>query len=58
MVLVHAADGFAARLQNQLNLEYSEEINDDRDYLEKCRKIFTEQGLEVKTYLVLGEPAD
>jgi len=26
--------------------------------LEKCRILFTEQGLEVKTYLVLGDPAD
>jgi nucleotide-binding universal stress UspA family protein len=35
-----------------------EGVSDDRDYLEKCRKIFAEQGLEIKTYLVLGEPVN
>ena len=58
LVLVHVADGFAARLQDQLNLEDSEEIKNDRLYLEKCKEVLSHDGFKVKTYLVLGEPAD
>lgn len=57
LVLVHVAEGFAARWKNQLNLEDSEEIKDDRKYLEKCRKALIEQGLDVTLHLVLGEPS-
>ena len=33
VVLIHVADGFAARHVNQLALRESEEIRQDRDYL-------------------------
>ena len=58
LVLVHVADGFAARLQNQLNLEDSEEIKRDRKYLDDCQKQLTQEGFQVQTHLVGGEPAD
>ena len=37
LVLVHVADGFAARLQDQLNLADSQEIRDDQSYLNRVR---------------------
>jgi len=58
IVLVHVADGFAARHQEQLNLADSEEIQKDREYLERCRRRLTREGLEVETRLACGEPAD
>lgn len=58
LVLVHVADGYAARLQNQLNLQDSEEIKKDKIYLEKKREELTAEGFPVKTYLVQGEPSD
>ena len=38
LVLVHVADGFAARLQDQLNLADSEEIKDDQAAIRKTEK--------------------
>ena len=35
VVLIHVADGFAARNVHQLNLRESEEMRTDRDYLEQ-----------------------
>ena len=58
LVLVHVADGYAARLQNQLNLEDSEEIKKDKMYLETKKEELSKEGFSVKTYLVQGEPAD
>ena len=58
LVLVHVADGYAARLQNELNLEDSEEIKNDQRYLEQIREELVKEGFSVKTYLVQGEPAD
>ena len=58
VILVHVADGYAARLQNQLNLADSEEIKDDKKYLEKRQKELEKNGFKVRTILVQGEPAD
>lgn len=58
LILVHVADGYAARLQNQLNLADSEEIKGDKSYLEKRQKELQQYGLKVRTILVQGEPAD
>ena len=58
VILVHVADGYAARLQNQLNLADSEEIKGDKSYLEKRQKELQQYGLKVRTILVQGEPAD
>ena len=56
LVLVHVADGYAARFQKQLNLEDSEEIKSDRRYLEKQKAELTKEGFHVKTLLVSGDP--
>ena len=58
VILVHVADGYAVRLQDQLNLADSEEIKDDKKYLEKRQKELEKNGFKVRTILVQGEPAD
>jgi nucleotide-binding universal stress UspA family protein len=58
VILVHVADGYVARLQNELNLADSEEIKNDELYLERRKKEMQKAGLNVKTLLVQGEPAD
>ncbi|MCC7292759.1 MAG: universal stress protein [Phycisphaerales bacterium] len=57
LLLIHVADGFAARYQNQLNLEDSEEIRLDREYLERRRAEFQSDGFAVEVLLARGEPA-
>lgn len=56
LVLVHVADGFAARYQKQLNLGDSEEMVADRAYLERRRSELAAEGFEVKAMLACGEP--
>ena len=58
VLLVHVADGYVARLQDQLNLADSEEIKSDEAYLERRQKELEKAGLKVKTLLVQGEPAE
>lgn len=59
LVLVHVADGFAARLQDQLNLADSEEIKEDQAYLDRICVGLKKEGFRVKAILVQGkEPAD
>ena len=58
LIVVHVADGYAARYQKQLNLEDSEEIKEDRAYLKKCETELKQEGFKVKTFLATGEPAN
>jgi nucleotide-binding universal stress UspA family protein len=59
LILVHVADGFAARLQDQLNLADSEEIKDDQAYLDQVSAVLEQEGFNVKSVLVQGkDPAD
>jgi len=59
LILVHVADGFAARLQDQLNLADSEEIKDDQAYLDQLCAVLEREGFKAKAILVQGkEPAD
>ena len=57
LVLLHVSDGWAARNYHRFHLAESEEMKDDRDYLEKVASELRAQGLAVKTQLGLGEPA-
>lgn len=57
LVLVHVADGFAARQQRSLNLDESEEIREDRAYLARRRAELEAEGFAVTAELRLGEPA-
>ena len=59
VILVHVADGFAARLQDQLNLADSEEIKNDQAYLDRISASLQKEGLKVRAVLVHGkEPVD
>ncbi len=58
IILVHVVEGFAARLQNELNLADSQEKTEDQAYLDKVSKVMAGDGLKVKAILVQGkEPA-
>jgi nucleotide-binding universal stress UspA family protein len=58
LLLVHVADGWAARNFNQLKLRESEEMKADRDYLDRLQGELKMSGLEVETRLAMGDPAD
>jgi nucleotide-binding universal stress UspA family protein len=57
LLLVHVADGWAARNYNRFVLADSEEMKADRVYLETMAAALRAQGLEVKAQLELGDPA-
>ena len=57
LVLVHVADGWAARYREQLDLRESEEMKADRAYLDRLREELTKEGFVVRTSLATGDPA-
>src|SRR5687768_18605512 len=57
LLLVHVADGWAARNFDQLNLRESEEMKADREYLDKLQRDLAGRGLKVETQLARGDPA-
>jgi nucleotide-binding universal stress UspA family protein len=57
LMLVHVADGFAARHFDDLKLRESEEMKTDREYLERLKRELTTQGFKVETRLARGDPA-
>jgi universal stress protein A len=57
LLLVHVADGWAARNFDELQLRESEEMKDDRAYLERLRGELVASGLNVTTKLAMGDPA-
>jgi nucleotide-binding universal stress UspA family protein len=56
LVLVHVADGWAARHFDDLKLAESEEMKADRAYLEGVAAPLRTSGLTVATELARGEP--
>ena len=58
LLLVHVADGFVARNYDQLNLVESDEMKQDRRYLDSSAEMLRTGGLKVDTYLALGDPAE
>jgi nucleotide-binding universal stress UspA family protein len=57
LLLIHVADGFAARNLRPLQLRESEEMRDDREYLETCSATLRNDGFETESILAGGEPA-
>ena len=57
LLLVHVADGWAARNFDQLQLRESEEMKSDRAYLDSLRGDLTTRGFTVHTKLAMGDPA-
>ncbi|MDE3156720.1 MAG: universal stress protein [Acidobacteriota bacterium] len=58
LLLVHVADGWAARNFDRLKLRASEEMRDDLAYLERMAAECRQVGLEAEPRLALGDPAD
>jgi manganese transport protein len=56
LLLVHVADGWVARNFNQLKLAESQEMKQDRHYLESTAAALRESKLRVSTHLALGDP--
>ena len=57
LLLVHVADGWAARNFDQLKLRESEEMRSDRAYLDELRDDLAARGFTVQTKLAMGDPA-
>jgi nucleotide-binding universal stress UspA family protein len=57
LVLVHVADGWAARHFDELQLRESEEMKADRAYLDQLKAQLAKHGLRVETHLATGDPA-
>jgi len=57
LLLVHVADGFAARHFADLELRESDEIRDDRAYLAKRSEELRGKGFQVDSRLAMGDPA-
>jgi len=57
LVLIHVADGFAARNITALELRESEEIRKDRAYLDAVTAKLTADGFAVEAVLASGDPA-
>lgn len=58
LLLVHVADGWVARNFDQLKLAESEEMKQDRAYLERRRRELSDEGFSCDAVLALGEPSD
>ncbi|CAA9295763.1 MAG: Mn2+/Fe2+ transporter, NRAMP family [uncultured Gemmatimonadaceae bacterium] len=56
IVLIHVADGWAARNQRHLKLRESEEMRDDRAYLERVCAELTADGFDADCVLASGDP--
>ncbi len=57
LLLVHVADGFAARHFNDLKLRESDEIREDREYLGRLCDGLVERGFDTRARLAMGDPA-
>ena len=57
IVLIHVADGWAARNINQLDLRESEEMKSDREYIEAIADELEKDGYKAEAILAGGDPA-
>ena len=57
LLLVHVADGWAARHFDELNLRESEEMREDRAYLAARCEELRKAGLTVDSVLAMGDPS-
>lgn len=57
IVLIHVADGWAARHQRALQLRESEEMRLDREYIEGCCAALRRDGFDTDSILAGGDPA-
>ena len=57
LVLIHVADGWAARNIKELHLRESEEMKGDREYIEAIADDLETEGFKVEALLAGGDPA-
>lgn len=57
IVLIHVADGWVARNIVELKLRDSEEMTDDRQYIEGIADTLESEGFKVEALLAGGDPA-
>src|SRR2546427_2255058 len=57
VVVIHVADGWVARNIEQLNLRESEEMKEDRAYLERVVAGLRGAGVKAEAVLAAGDPA-
>jgi nucleotide-binding universal stress UspA family protein len=57
LLLVHVADGVVARHFDDLQLRESEEMKEDRAYLDRLAADLSSRGFAVNTLLGAGDPA-
>ena len=57
LVLIHVADGWAARNASRFELRESEEMRSDREYLEQLAEELETEGFEAEAVLAGGDPA-
>ena len=57
IVLIHVADGWAARNIKQLDLRESEEMKGDREYIEGIADLLEKDGFSAEAILAGGDPA-
>jgi nucleotide-binding universal stress UspA family protein len=57
VVLIHVADGWAARNARQLDLRESEEMRKDREYLDRVRDALERDGIDADSVLAGGDPS-
>jgi nucleotide-binding universal stress UspA family protein len=57
VVLIHVADGWAARNANQLDLRESEEMRKDRAYLDRLTEDLERDSIDADSVLAGGEPS-
>ncbi|MDQ6913334.1 MAG: universal stress protein [Verrucomicrobiota bacterium] len=58
LMLIHVADGWVARNYERLKLQESEEMKQDREYLENLERELKSEGFEVSSVLAMGDPAE
>jgi nucleotide-binding universal stress UspA family protein len=56
LLLVHVADGWVARNYDRLKLAESDEMKQDREYLEQTASALRDNGIDVEMHLALGDP--
>jgi universal stress protein A len=57
LLLIHVADGWVARNLKQLDLRESEEMKDDRAYLERMCATLQAEGFPCEAVFAAGDPA-
>ncbi|MDQ3674872.1 MAG: universal stress protein [Gemmatimonadota bacterium] len=57
IILIHVADGWAARNIKELHLRESEEMRSDHEYIERIADDLESEGFKVEALLAGGDPA-